>query len=96
MIGCDDSYALNCVSYSSFVALFECSEALDVTPLAFCSFLHIGLFKSMQVLVAVRRRGASLSSSFLILPSSERRIESDIFSFSLGYPNLFLSLSALC
>ncbi len=79
LIGCDDSYALNCVSYSSSVALFECNEALDVTPLAFCSFLHIGLSKSVQVLGAVRWRGASLYSSFLILPSFERRIESDIF-----------------
>ena len=45
MIGCDDSYALNCVSYSSSVAL----SALDVTPLAFSPRLHIGLFKSVQV-----------------------------------------------
>lgn len=98
MIGCDDSYALNCVSYSSSVALFECSEALDVTPLVFCSFLHIGLFKSAQVLGVVRRRrrGASLSSSSLILPSFERRIESDIFFYPVGYPHLFLSLPALC
>lgn len=60
LIGCDDSYALNCVSYSPSVALFESSEPLDVTPLAFCSVLHIGLFKSEQVLGAVRRRGAIL------------------------------------
>lgn len=78
MIGCDDSYALNCVSYSSSVALFGSSEALDVTPLAFCSCLHIGLFKSVQVLGAVRWRRASLSS-YLILSSFESRIESDIF-----------------
>lgn len=32
LIGCDDSYALNCVSYSPSVALFECSQALDVSP----------------------------------------------------------------
>ena len=87
VICCDDSYALNCVSYSSSVALFECSQALDVTPLAFCSSLHIGLFNSVEVLGAVRRRGTSLSSS-LILPSFERRMESDFsfFFFFLGYP----------
>lgn len=32
LIRCDDSYVLNCVSYSSSVTLSERSQVLDVTP----------------------------------------------------------------
>lgn len=90
MIGRGDSYALNCVSYCPSVALFECSQALDVTPVAFCSY--IGLFKSLQVFRLVRQRSAHF---FLILGSFERRIESDIF-FIFRATLLFVSLPALC
>lgn len=95
LIGCDDSYALNCVSYSSSVALFECSEALDVTPLAFCSFLHIGLFKSVQVLGVVRRRGASLYSSSLILPYLREELSLTFFLFFGLPPSLRVPLCPL-